>query len=82
MRIFVVCYCSAFFCTLMDHSYNSKFGPAAQTPAQRTRVMHQMQQALPSLTKQFKAQSALCAQYISGELSWEQLRQQLAAKDS
>ncbi|MGI4740762.1 MAG: hypothetical protein ACRYG7_36805 [Janthinobacterium lividum] len=55
---------------------NTKFGPVAQTPAQRARVVTQMHQALPSLKKQLNASAkALYARYVAGELSWQQMRQ-------
>ncbi|RZK12358.1 MAG: hypothetical protein EOO56_28170 [Hymenobacter sp.] len=60
----------------MEVSANSKFGPAAQTPAQRARVVTQMHHALPSLKKQLTAPAkALYARYVAGELSWQQMRQ-------
>jgi hypothetical protein len=39
-----------------------------------------MQQAIPSLKKQVNAQaSALYAHYVSGEMSWQQIRQAMEA---
>ena len=61
-------------------SYNTKFGPAAQTPTQRAGVMQQMQAALPELKKSFTAiAQVLQARYIAGELSWTEMRQAMAA---
>ena len=65
-----------FFCTFMEASSNPKFGPAAQTPAQREWVVTQMHHALPNLKKQLNASAkALYARYVAGELSWQQMRQ-------
>jgi hypothetical protein len=64
----------------MEASPNSKFGPAAQTPAQRAWVVTQMHQALPRLKKHLTAPAqALYARYIAGELSWQQMRQAMEA---
>ncbi|MGI4735844.1 MAG: hypothetical protein ACRYG7_11775 [Janthinobacterium lividum] len=60
----------------METAYNPKFGPAAQTPAQRAWVVTRMHQAIPSLKKQLTAPArALYARYVAGELSWQQMRQ-------
>lgn len=65
-----------FFCTLLKTSATPRFGPAAQTPAQRAWVVTQMHQALPSLKKQLTAPAqVLYARYIAGELSWQQMHQ-------
>ncbi|MGI4740397.1 MAG: hypothetical protein ACRYG7_34930 [Janthinobacterium lividum] len=61
-------------------AYNSKFGPAAQTPEQRTWVLAQMQEMIPRLkanTTPYARQ--LYAQYIAGELGWLELRYALDA---
>lgn len=59
-------------------TYNPKFGPAAQTPEQRAWVLAQMQNVIPSLkTKATAYACQLYAQYIAGELSWQQVRQAL-----
>jgi len=58
--------------------YNPKFGPAAQTPEQRARVLAQMQAVIPSLkTKATAYARQLYARYVAGELSWIQLREAL-----
>ena len=55
----------------MAHSYDPKYGPNAQTPQQRADVLHQMQQANPSLYKSATSYvHRLYARYIAGELSW------------
>ncbi|MGI4874551.1 MAG: hypothetical protein ACRYFX_25625 [Janthinobacterium lividum] len=60
--------------------YDHKFGPAAQTPAQRASVLTQMQDVIPSLkTKATVYAHQLYDQYIAGELSWPQVRQALDA---
>lgn len=64
----------------MDTLSTPRFGPAAQTPAQRAWVVTQMHQALPSLKKHLTAPAqALYARYIAGELSWQQMRQAMEA---
>lgn len=61
-------------------AYDYRFGPAAQTPAQRACVLTQMQDVIPSLkTKATAYDRQLYAQYIAGELSWPQVRQALDA---
>jgi hypothetical protein len=73
-------YILPFFCTFMETSSTPRFGPAAQTPAQRAWVVTQMHQAIPSLKKQLTAPArALYARYIAGELSWQQMRQAMEA---
>lgn len=57
-------------------SYNAKFGPAAQTPAQRAWVVEQMQRMIPSLkTKATADAQQLYARYVAGELSWTEVCQ-------
>ena len=61
-------------------AYNSKFGPSAQTPTQRARVLAQMQAVIPGLkTKATAYARQLYAEYIAGELSWPEVRQALDA---
>jgi hypothetical protein len=57
-------------------AYDHKFGPSAQTPAQRAWVLAQMQEIIPSLkTKATAYTRELYAQYVAGALSWPQMRQ-------
>ncbi|RZJ95333.1 MAG: hypothetical protein EOO60_00755 [Hymenobacter sp.] len=56
-------------------AYNSKFGPAAQTPEQRTWVLQQMQEMIPSLKKTNAHIQQLYARYIAGEIDWLEVRQ-------
>ena len=59
------------------------FGPAAQTPEQRARVLEQMQQTIPSLRAHAQRHGFvqhLYAQYVAGELSWRQVSQALASR--
>lgn len=59
-------------------TYDPKFGPAAQTPEQRTWVLEQMQSIIPSLkTKATTYAKHLYSRYVAGELSWLQVRQAL-----
>lgn len=59
-------------------TYDSKFGPAAQTPEQRAWVLQQMQRVIPSLkTKATAYAKQLYARYVAGELSWGQVREAL-----
>jgi len=59
-------------------TYNSKFGPAAQTPEQRAWVLEQMQRVIPSLkTKATAYAQQLYTRYVAGELSWLQVHQAL-----
>ena len=58
-------------------SYDPRFGPAAQTPAARTWVLRQMQDAIPALRKATPAARRHYARYVAGELSWAQMRQAL-----
>lgn len=52
-------------------AYDTRFGPSAQTPAQRARVLAQMQDALPGLkTKTTALTRQLYARYVAGEPSW------------
>lgn len=70
------------FCTVLKTlpvmTYDPKFGPAAQTPEQRTWVLEQMQNVIPSLkTKATAYTRHLYSRYVAGELSWLQVRQAL-----
>jgi hypothetical protein len=57
-------------------AYDSKFGPGAQTPAQRAWVLEQMQEVIPSLkTKATAYAKQQYARYVAGELNWSQVRQ-------
>lgn len=59
---------------------NPHFGPDAQTPTQRARVLRQMQDALPALKTQATAHARqLYAEYVAGALSWADVRLALAA---
>ncbi len=61
--------------------YNSKYGPGAQTPAQRYYVLLRLQDAIPSLrTKATPYALQLYASYVAGELSWSEVRQALNAR--
>lgn len=52
-----------------------KFGPNAQTPAQRAHVLAQLQATLPGLkTRATDAARQLYARYVAGELSWDEVR--------
>jgi hypothetical protein len=56
--------------------HNPKFGLAAQTPAQRTWVLEQMQRMIPRLkTKANAYTQQLYQRYIAGELSWDEVCQ-------
>lgn len=60
--------------------YDARFGPAAQTPAQRAWVLQQLQATLPSLkTKATVYAQQLYARYVAGELTWADVRQALNA---
>ena len=53
-----------------------KFGPAAQTPEQRAQIVEKMQQTIPLLRKKAKLSAHVrqfYAQYVAGDLSWEQV---------
>ena len=61
-------------------AYDVRFGPSAQTPAQRARVLEQLQATLPSLkTKATAYARQLYARYVAGELTWADVRQALNA---
>ena len=61
-------------------AYDARFGPAAQTPAQRAWVLEQLQATLPGLkTKATAYARELYARYVAGELSWADVRQALNA---
>ncbi|OGX91840.1 hypothetical protein [Hymenobacter coccineus] len=64
-------------------TYNSKFGPSAQTPEQRAWVLSQMQTAIPSLKARVTDYARqVYARYVAGELSWPEVRQALDAAQS
>ena len=70
--------CAAFRSFIM--AYDARFGPSAQTPAQRAWVLEQLQTALPSLkTKATAYARQLYARYVAGELTWADVRQALNA---
>lgn len=57
-------------------THDLRFGPDAQTPAQRAQVLQRMQEVFPCLKKRLTEQiRALHRQYVAGELSWGQMRQ-------
>ena len=61
-------------------TYDARFGPAAQTPAQRAWVLKQLQATLPALrTKATAYTRQLYDRYVAGELSWADVRQALDA---
>ena len=61
-------------------SYDPKFGPAAQTPAQRAYVLKQLQVTYPNLKTRATAYARqLYARYVAGELSWLRVRELLDA---
>ncbi|GAB3637945.1 hypothetical protein GCM10027422_35350 [Hymenobacter arcticus] len=61
-------------------AYDTRFGPSAQTPEQRARVIGQMQDALPSLKRHTTALARqLYAGYVAGELSWLEVHATLHA---
>ena len=60
---------------------NPKFGPCAQTPAQRAYVLTQLQAVNPRLKTQATAYArGLYDRYVAGELSWATVRQALDAQ--
>jgi preprotein translocase subunit Sec63 len=75
-RTFVEAYFHTFLVLYM--AYDTRFGPSAQTPDQRVRVLKQMQAAVPSLkTRTTALAQQLYARYIAGELSWLEVHQAL-----
>jgi hypothetical protein len=59
-------------------TYDSRFGPNAQTPQQRAYVLEQLQAVNPRLkTKATAYARQLYARYIAGELTWADVRQTL-----
>lgn len=59
-------------------AYDARFGPYAQTPTQRARVLEQLQATLPNLkTKATANDRQLYARYVAGELTWVDVRQAL-----
>ena len=64
-------------------AHDPKFGPSAQTPAQRAFVLRQLQDVNPSLkTKATAYARQLYARYVAGELGWPEVRQALDLADS
>ena len=61
-------------------AYDARFGPTAQTPAQRAWVLEQMQAVVTDLkNKATTANQRLYARYVAGEVSWAEMRQALEA---
>jgi hypothetical protein len=59
-------------------SYDPRFGPSAQTPQQRARVLEQLQAVHPKLkTHATPYAKQLYARYIAGELTWVEVREAL-----
>ncbi len=55
-------------------TYDSKFGPAAQTAAQRACILRQVQDIHPWLgRKATNAVQQVLQQYVAGSLSWLQV---------
>ncbi len=64
-------------------AYDPRFGPAAQTPQQRANVVHQLQITHPRLKARVTAYAQqLYDRYISGELSWPDVRRALDAVEA
>ena len=54
--------------------FNAKFGPGAQTPAQRHSVLQRMLDAIPTLrSKATPDIHQLYHRYVAGELSWSEV---------
>lgn len=61
--------------------YDPKFGLQAQTPGQRTLVLHRMKAANPTHYSRITAyEQQLYTRYIAGELSWAQVMTLRAAQ--
>ncbi|MGI4742645.1 MAG: hypothetical protein ACRYG7_46395 [Janthinobacterium lividum] len=61
-------------------TYDTRFGPSAQTPEQRAQVLAQMQTTIPSLKIKATAFARqLYARYVAGELSWQDVHYALQA---
>jgi len=59
-------------------TYDSRFGPAAQTPQQRAYVLRQLQCTFPQLAARVPALTQqLFDRYVAGELSWGDVRRAL-----
>ncbi|OUJ70043.1 hypothetical protein [Hymenobacter crusticola] len=55
-------------------AYNSKFGPAAQTPPQRAHILHQLLVlAAEAHRKSSPQDQQLYQRYVAGELSWVEI---------
>ena len=50
-----------------------RYGPAAQTPAQRAQVLWQMKQTFPRLRRASACVQPLFGRYVAGEISWLEL---------
>lgn len=56
--------------------HDPKFGPNAQTPAQRATVLAQLELATPGLvTKATPYARQLYVRYVAGDLSWTEVRE-------
>lgn len=64
-------------------AYDPRFGPSAQTPQQRANVLRQLQITYPRLKNKASAYAQhLYARYVSGELSWPDVRRALDAVEA
>jgi hypothetical protein len=55
--------------------HDPRFGPCAQTPAQRAYVLQQLQATNPRLrTKATALAQRLYARYVAGEITWADVR--------
>lgn len=59
-----------------------RFGPSAQTPQQRAYILAQMQLVIPNLKRTSPYAQQLYNQYITGELSWPEVRAALDAGET
>ncbi|OUJ71389.1 hypothetical protein [Hymenobacter crusticola] len=63
-------------------SYDPKYGPDAQTSAQRAYVLQQMQATNPARYSKLSAYvTTLLTRYVDGELSWTQVQALRAAAE-
>jgi hypothetical protein len=54
--------------------YNDKFGPAAQTPQQRKRILQQLLAIAATAQTKYPAHApGLHQRYVAGELSWAEV---------
>lgn len=63
-------------------AYDPRFGSEAQTPAQRARVLAQMQRTFPARRCRSSQQQAIYERYVQGELTWEQVCQLLESRSA